>query len=193
MLGLEKAYEKSPEIATRGKLRQVFLTQSPVLAAKVKSYYQSIVDTASTANLSARELIELVKKRETAAVEDLEDLEDVAVKGLPSRFSQLTAEHFPLFISVDTLLYLLEADYGIDWGSKKQTAGHKQAFRRFAISDIPQGTDQIQTPVEFDDHATESQVQAEPTSKDLWYHYVDAAVFAGWFRSFDSRLTKVGH
>lgn len=122
----------------------------------------------------------------------MEDLEDEAggLKGLPARFSDLTAQHFPLFISIDTLLHLLEADYGIYWGKKTQTAGHKQAFRRFAIADIAPNSKEIETPTDFDDDAFEK-IANNVSSGALWQHHVDASVFEGWFRTFDKRLTKV--
>lgn len=98
--------------------------------SKVKAYYTSLVNTIATSNLTEAEAKERAKER---AVEDadLEDLEDEAggLRGLRSRFSELgdevrrrlrltslrtdslVVQHFPLFISVDALLLLLECVY----------------------------------------------------------------------------------
>lgn len=155
--------------------------------------------------------------RERAAaknvVEDLEDLEDeeLALKGLPSRFSELGPQvgsrvlsllvahplmmfkfrqHFPLFISFDSLLLLLEGDYNLRGGKTKVvTAGQKQAFKRIKHSTA----DELDITAATDDDFAEDASTGETilaTSK-LWKNFVDLEVFDSWFSGFDQRTTKV--
>lgn len=199
MLGVEQSWADSPELTSQPP-RQIFLTQSPVLASKVKSYYSSLVTTTATAKLTIKEAEAVAQAKTSKAQEDLEDLENAqsGMKGLPSRFSELTSQHYPLFISIDTLFQLLEADYDIDWGKKIQTAGHKQAFKRFSLAELNAQSGESHELVDqesgIDEERAYERIVAgdKPiTGANLWNHYVDASVFQAWFSSFDDRLTKV--
>ena len=82
------------------RLRQLFVTRSPILSAKVKEEYEGYVHGR-----------EIGKRRNyvvssTAQGQSLEDILDLADEeswqvDLPRRFSQLGDEHFPLFLSSD--------------------------------------------------------------------------------------------
>lgn len=199
MLGVEQSWKDLPELTAQPP-RQIFLTQSPVLASKVKSYYSSLVATSATAKLTIKEAEAVAKAKASKAQEDLEDLENETsgMKGLPSRFSELTSQHYPHFILIDTLFQLLEADYDIDWGRKLQTAGHKQAFKRFSVAELKAKSSESHELVDQESGIEEESAYERivagdkpATATNLWNHYVDAPVFQAWFSSFDDRLTKV--
>jgi hypothetical protein len=86
------------------KPRQLFVTQSRVLADKVEDYFAKLMESLVTASCSARELANLAKNRQTQRQEmGLVDADDVANwrHDLPERFSLLEERHFPLFITFD--------------------------------------------------------------------------------------------
>ncbi|CAA7264670.1 unnamed protein product [Cyclocybe aegerita] len=113
MLGIERAY--SLRKGTMAKPRQIFVTQSRVLANKVEEYFSKLLDSLSTADKTKEELAEMIKlKRRRHEEEGLIDIDDDHTwrADLPSKFSQLRDEHFPLFLTFDRLASLLEADIG---------------------------------------------------------------------------------
>jgi hypothetical protein len=102
MLGRQRAWEIHSNDMPR--LRQIFVTKSRVLAGKVEDYFQKLLGSLATASLSLHELARLAKMKKT--VQEAEDLiqadDDVTWRAdLPSRFSLLKDEHFPLFITFD--------------------------------------------------------------------------------------------
>ncbi|KAF8807162.1 hypothetical protein BYT27DRAFT_7189247 [Phlegmacium glaucopus] len=111
MLGIERAYVMRKD--SMAKPRQIFVTQSRVLAGKVEEYFSKLLDSLLTAERTREELAQLVKsKRQQNEEEGLIDIDDDQTwrADLPSRFSQLQDEHFPLFLTFDRLTSLLEAD-----------------------------------------------------------------------------------
>ncbi|KAG8926817.1 hypothetical protein FRC01_008332 [Tulasnella sp. 417] len=100
MLVLERAAQKSGR-----RLRQMFVTQSRMLANRVQQYWIKLqqneddTDDASQQKFSSFSLLDLDEGAE----------EDV----LPSKFSELDDSHFPLFLTYNQLCKLLEADYGL--------------------------------------------------------------------------------
>lgn len=185
MLGLETAAEALPE--ARAKLRQVFVTQSPVLASKVRTYYTSLITTIASTNITPEEAEERGQIAEAADLDDLE-ADSAGRAGLPKRFSELEDHHFPLFLSYDVLLSLLEADFGIDWGQRSSTEGAKAAFRRHRLEAGEGGIELLD--VEESENIQDTLAQAAATSR-LWERYVDLDTFKAWFSSFDQRVTKV--
>ncbi|EIN13316.1 P-loop containing nucleoside triphosphate hydrolase protein [Punctularia strigosozonata HHB-11173 SS5] len=109
MLGLERTWHLHKESMPRP--RQVFVTQSRVLATKVEEYFGKMLDSLAAGAQSAKELSKLSTIR-TGRDEGLVDLDDEENwrSDLPKRFSELRDEHFPLFITYDKLCKLLEAD-----------------------------------------------------------------------------------
>ena len=102
MLGIERAFRLKGESMV--KPRQMFVTQSRVLAGRVEEYFVKLLDSLSTAGKSKQELAELVKgktsQHEENGLFDVDD--DVHWRAdLPSRFSLLKDEHFPLFLTFD--------------------------------------------------------------------------------------------
>ena len=84
------------------KPRQIFVTKSRVLAGKVQEYFMKLSDSLSTTGFSPQELAKLAKEKrsqqqETAMVD--QDDEGQWNEDIPSRFSLLQDQHFPLFIT----------------------------------------------------------------------------------------------
>ncbi|KAF9014907.1 hypothetical protein BDQ17DRAFT_1418043 [Cyathus striatus] len=113
MLGIERAFDIK---ATDPKPRQLFVTQSRVLATRVEEYFVKLLESLSAAGRTPQELIEIAKrKKEQREEEGLIDIDDDTNwrADLPSRFSLLDNNHFPLFLTFDRLLQLLEADMNL--------------------------------------------------------------------------------
>jgi hypothetical protein len=102
MLGIERAWamHSSNDLA---KPRQLFVTQSRVLAGKVEEYFSKLMESLATASYSPRELANLAKTKQAHQEEGLVDLDDETNwrNDLPQRFSFLDERHFPLFITFD--------------------------------------------------------------------------------------------
>ena len=145
---------------SRKKDRQVFVTQSRVLAERVQEYYAKLARSSTAGDRSESEIKQRATQRFQAEKELIElDDEDDSQSGLPKKFSELTDDHFPLFLTFDkvcsypdTLLahavlslsfqlcQLLEADFGLRFKRDAQTAEQKRALRRFElckVDDIP--------------------------------------------------------
>jgi len=102
MLGIERAYLLRKE--TMSKPRQIFVTQSRVLAGKVDEYFQKLLESLNASDKSREELVQLAAKRrvdnESGGLVDLDD-DDNWRSDLPAKFSKLRDEHFPLFLTFD--------------------------------------------------------------------------------------------
>ena len=99
MLGIERAWKQFPDMWD--KPRQIFVTQSRVLATKVEEYFSKLMLSLEAASYSPEELRKMGK--DTEKEEELIDLDDVDQwrPDLPKRFSELTDDNFPLFITYD--------------------------------------------------------------------------------------------
>jgi len=102
MLGIQRAYNIRKD--SMQKPRQLFVTQSRVLAGKVEEYFSKLLQSLSTAERTREELAEMVKLKRTQQDEegliDIDDDQDWR-GDLPQRFSELQDEHFPLFLTFD--------------------------------------------------------------------------------------------
>ncbi|SRR5258708_1207248 len=99
LLRLEEARRQFNFLGGSGQIRQVFLTQSHVLASKVQEYYQQLLGTARLGALMksrSGSKTEPTEKHITEFAEEADDRPD-----LPSRYSDLKDEHFPLFLAYD--------------------------------------------------------------------------------------------
>jgi hypothetical protein len=101
MLGIERAWNLCRD--TMLKPRQIFVTQSRVLAGKVEEYFTKLLESLATADRTPKELVELAKMKCRQDENGLVDLDDEADwrSDLPGRFSLLKDEHFPLFVTFD--------------------------------------------------------------------------------------------
>ncbi|THU96851.1 hypothetical protein K435DRAFT_754482 [Dendrothele bispora CBS 962.96] len=109
------------------KPRQIFVTQSRILAKKVEQYFVTLVKSLAATNQSLEELCQLRASRQHLLLDDededmidVDDLQDWS-GDLPSKFSELRDEHFPLFTTFNGLCAMIEADMA-DTGSIKKTA-----------------------------------------------------------------------
>lgn len=103
MLGIERTSRRSGE----RRIRQVFVTQSRVLAEKVEEYFNNMIQSCAGALQSAEELEWRASRRKEIEKDLVElDEEDESLSNLPSRFSELEDKHFPLFVTFDKVRYL---------------------------------------------------------------------------------------
>ncbi len=61
MLGIERAYTLRKD--SMRKPRQIFVTQSRVLAGKVEEYFSKLLDSLATADKTKEELATMIKHR----------------------------------------------------------------------------------------------------------------------------------
>ena len=97
MLGIERAWKQSPDMWDRP--RQIFVTQSRVLATKVEEYFSQLMLSLNAASYLPEELqamgINLGREMEFIDLDDIDQWRP----DLPRKFSELTDENFPLFIT----------------------------------------------------------------------------------------------
>ena len=98
MLTVQRTWLQDP---ARPKPRQVFITQSRVLATKVEEYFIKWMSSPEAGAYSLEELHVVEELVEQEA--DMVNQEDNKRwrSDLPERFSELRVEHFPLFITYD--------------------------------------------------------------------------------------------
>ena len=83
------------------KPRQIFVTQSRVLATKVEEYFSKLMLSVEAASYTSEELHKMSKalEREMEYI-DLDDVEQWR-SDIPMKFSELTDDNFPLFITYE--------------------------------------------------------------------------------------------
>jgi len=99
MLGVEHTWKQHQDMGP--KPRQVFVTQSRVLATKVEEYFAKLMGSLEAATYSRGRLRTMEKdaNRRVRLVD--QDDNDHWRSDLPDKFSELSEEHFPLFITYD--------------------------------------------------------------------------------------------
>ncbi|KAH8979762.1 P-loop containing nucleoside triphosphate hydrolase protein [Lactarius hatsudake] len=110
IFGIERAWQNRGSVGPRP--RQLFITKSRLLADKVEQDYVNLLFSLSEdpdTPQYIRDRIHLWKSRRKNNVLDPDDAQGKR-DDLPEKFSELQDGHFPLFITVDTLWSLLEAD-----------------------------------------------------------------------------------
>jgi hypothetical protein len=118
MLGMENYWQKTHTTTGIPRPRQLFVTQSRVLADKVEEYFIKLLeslqltgeeDSVSTESKNdgntLRELLERKKNREDAGLVDRDENADWR-EDLPDKFSELNDTHFPMFITFDKVRFL---------------------------------------------------------------------------------------
>ncbi|KAG8809366.1 hypothetical protein FRC17_003478, partial [Serendipita sp. 399] len=172
MLGIERT---SRRINTR-KVRQVFITQSRVLAERVEEYFQNMIRSYSS-DLQSSEELEWNAKKKKEADKDLVQLDEEyeGAGTLPEKFSELEDKHFPLFLTFDKLCRLLEADLNSDWNADRERLDLR-IVRRFRLGDVPDVEIDLFNADEFVNHAPKSQVSSgkilfEDFSSKYWPHF----------------------
>jgi len=99
MLSIHRTWQQYPD--TGPKPRQVFVTQSRVLATKVEEYFAKLMSSLEVAACSLEELRMLEKDAEQEIEFVDQDDNKQWRSDLPQRFSELQDEHFPLFTTYD--------------------------------------------------------------------------------------------
>ena len=101
MLGIERAWEMHRDMMP--KPRQLFVTQSRVLAEKVEEYFAKLLESLASAGRSPAELMDIAERQKHREEQGLVDRdEEIYWRGdLPKRYGALKEEHFPMFITYD--------------------------------------------------------------------------------------------
>ena len=99
MLGIQRTWEKYRDIGPSP--RQVFVTQSRVLATKVEEYFVRLLSAFEVAMYSPEELRAMEKDIEQEIDFVDQDDDEQWRPDLPERFSELSDKHFPLFVTYD--------------------------------------------------------------------------------------------
>jgi len=99
MLGVERTWQQYPHMGP--KPRQLFVTQSRVLATKVEEYFAQLMGSLEAATYSRERLRTMGKDTIRRARLVDQDDNDHWRSDLPDKFSELSEEHFPLFITYD--------------------------------------------------------------------------------------------
>ena len=81
------------------KPRQVFITQSQVLATRVAEYFGKLMSSLEAAVSSPKELHTIAKDAEQEVEFIDQDDNQPWESNLPEKFSELLDDHFPLFIT----------------------------------------------------------------------------------------------
>ncbi len=105
MLGIERSWNLMND-STEEKIprpRQVFVTQSRVLAEKVEEYYAKLSKSCAAAQRTAEDSAKMASVSQDSEDDGLldRDEEELWSGNLPKRFSELKQEHFPLFLTFD--------------------------------------------------------------------------------------------
>lgn len=99
MLGIERAWKQFSDMCD--KPRQIFVTQSRVLATMVEEYFSKLLLSLEAAENSPEEF----RKKGKDVEKEMEfiDLDDIDQwrPDLPRKFSELEDKNFPLFITYD--------------------------------------------------------------------------------------------
>jgi hypothetical protein len=107
MIGIERTARTDNE----RNIRQVFVTQSRVLAEKVQECFNDMMQSfAGNSQLSEESDSRANRRREIE--KDLVELdeEDESLSNLPTRLSELEDAHFPLFVTFDKVQSILSLD-----------------------------------------------------------------------------------
>ncbi|TFK22062.1 P-loop containing nucleoside triphosphate hydrolase protein [Coprinopsis marcescibilis] len=114
MLGLERTFSHFDNIG-KPRTRQLFVTQSRVLADRVGDYFNKLMASLKLGGKTDSELAQVATNHKAAKKSAQKPLfhknDNVFWKALlPEKFSQLQDEHFPLFLTFDKLAELIVSD-----------------------------------------------------------------------------------
>ncbi|KAF8323810.1 hypothetical protein DL93DRAFT_2222704 [Clavulina sp. PMI_390] len=174
MLGIELAIRQLPRLWDGPRPRQMFITQSRVLAQRVQDYYHQLFHAAQFVQSSDPLIVQLEGNLLQMDEEDDERVD------LPSKFSLLEDKHFPLFVTFDQLRRMLECDLDVTFARRKLP---KRGTVSFKFSSLP--IDDI------DDLFVGTKNDSQDSMTELRSRFVSFKVFLSSFWShFDQRITK---
>ena len=105
MLGIERTYDSMREtmLENFSKPRQIFVTQSRVLAEKVEEYFAKLSESHAAAQRTAEQSVQLAESKLTSQDQGLVDRDEEQYHrgDLPKSYGDLRDEHFPLFLTFD--------------------------------------------------------------------------------------------
>lgn len=192
MLKMQQATQGTGALPIRN-LRQLFITQSRILVGRVQEYFTKMKLSHTTGRKDPQELERLAQCNQSikkgGEMPDLDDGEEERTD-LPKKFSELEDGHFPLFLTVDQLCKLLEADCSLSFKRRPRTKEHRRAELRSYTAivvdrdmDIVDNEDDLST-----DAVTNSSIAEEVGQKASIVTY-DVFRYAYWPR-FPEPLTK---
>jgi hypothetical protein len=108
MFGIEKAWHQIGN--SEGQPRQMFVTKSRHLAEKVEEYFMQFITSLSKESYVPQHALDLLQrwdKRDRRGLINVEE-DNLWRCDLPQKFSELSDENFPLFITIDgvSIIYL---------------------------------------------------------------------------------------
>ncbi|KAG8982207.1 hypothetical protein FRB93_008303 [Tulasnella sp. JGI-2019a] len=132
MIALERAAGN-----TGDKIRQIFVTQSRVLAGRVEEYFHKLVLSSQPTKATA-EAPKGKGSTTTKPQQELLDLDDEVEddERLPGRWSDLQDHHFPLFLTFDQLCRLLEGDCNLTYHRDSLTRAQRSVHGRYALKSV---------------------------------------------------------
>jgi hypothetical protein len=89
------------------KPRQLFVTQSNVLANKVQDYFKQLSDSLNETNMSVKGLSRGRMSQETKFTLVADHDDGNCRRDLPERFSALQDHHYPLFLTYNQVIVVL--------------------------------------------------------------------------------------
>ncbi|KAF8319670.1 P-loop containing nucleoside triphosphate hydrolase protein [Clavulina sp. PMI_390] len=107
LLSIETAHRQKGS-----KIRQIFLTQSHILAQRVQEYYAQLFGTEQHGYTKIEK-----SKLDSTGLVNLDEESD-ARGDLPAKYSELTDAHFPLFVTFNQIRRMLEKDLEIDYSDR---------------------------------------------------------------------------
>jgi len=114
MLAIQRTWQQYPQMGP--KPRQIFVTQSRVLATKVEEYFLKLMSSLEAAAYSPEELRTIEKDVEQEIEFVDQDDNKQWRPDLPEKYSGLLDEHFPLFVTYDQVrisLFFKTSDFTI--------------------------------------------------------------------------------
>jgi len=116
MLARERAgqLQYTHERLSSGRPRQLFVTQSRVHAGQVEDTFRRMISSLEATSMSPKQLKQKLEaspaQRDDLVLPTVDDNNDTYRADLPRCFSELKDEHFPLFITMEKLVQMLEED-----------------------------------------------------------------------------------
>jgi len=130
-LKAQRASQVDEAALTMPPQRQLFVTQSRILARRVQEYFEKMLSSSVNSRKAVSESEEAApeskKEQDHDDMMDLDDEDDEERADLPKKFCELEDRHFPLFLTVDQLCRLLEGDCNLTFKRGPRTREHRRA------------------------------------------------------------------
>jgi hypothetical protein len=103
IFGIERAWLNQG--CSGARPRQLFVTKSRLLAEKVEQDYVNLLHSLSAGPEELKYARERIQRWNTLRKKEIFNPDDLEAKrdDLPEKYSQLRDEHFPLFVTMDTV------------------------------------------------------------------------------------------